>query len=355
MLSKTATPFVASNNHTGQKLFNITEPHSVISPLSIAFAFSLVHLGSAGNTRKQLTDLFESENTLENLLQIYELSNNSIMKMANCFVVNDAFKLKNEYLAMVQKIATIVTRDFSQSVQVAKECNDFIEQGTNNLITNIVKPTMITPDTVSILINTLYFKTIWAKCFKKIKTQEKLFNGKSMVPMMKKRNLIPYFENEQVQVIELVYQDSEYGMVFILPKHVDDIKNCVKYLFHGVNFKHYHVDCEIPKFTQQKQMNLKPLLQKMGVTDLFSSDANLSNMSDDRLYVSEAIHEAVVIVDESGTEGTDVTVIDCFSAACCETEVKIYMEFYAHHSFIYGIRHRSANTILFAGDYRGDT
>jgi len=341
-----------ANNAMGQKLFGVTKPKVVFSPTSIAYAFSLMHLASTGNTDKQLIEVFDGKNTFENLSDVQKLFNSSIIKMANCFIVNENFRIKDEYMKAVQDLAMVCSRNFSQSVAVANECNQFIRQGTNNLIDNIVQPEMITSDTVSLLINTLYFKTVWKKPFKKHLTTEKLFDNKTMVPMMKQKKFMQYFEDEQVQMIELVYKDEEYGMVIVLPKNTN-IKECASYLFNDITFKYEHVDCEIPKFTQRTNMDLKPLFQKLGVTDLFSeSNCMLSNMRDEKIYVSDAIHEAVVIVDEEGTEAAAVTVIRSMNE-CCKMEPD-YIQFYAHRPFIYGIRHRSSNNVLFAGDYHGD-
>ena len=286
MLSKHTHTFTKSNNSVGQKLSDVLDPETLISPPSIAFAMGIIHLAAAENTDKQLTDMFGQKNTVDGLIEIQKLFNQSIIKMANCFVFNEIFKIKDEYLNTVKQLAMICVRNFSQPKLIAQECNDFIAQGTNNLIQNIVKPDMITSDTVSILINTLYFKTVWRKPFKKHLTTDKLFDEKVMVPMMKQRKMMAYFEDDNVQMIELVYEGEEYGMVVALPKN-GDVKGCSKYLFNDITFKFEHVDCEFPKFTQRKNIDLKPLLMKNGVSDLFSSgECKLSSMSDQKVYVS---------------------------------------------------------------------
>jgi serine protease inhibitor len=312
-----------------------------------------MHLAATNNTRQQLTNVYEEEPIFETLLEVQKMySENPIAKMANCCVINDKYHLKTEYLKQIEQLAMIFQRNFSKNVQVAKECNDFIEQGTKDLIKNIVNPEMITMDTILLLINTLYFKTVWNTPFKKNLTTNKLFDNKMIVPMMKQMREMPYFEDDHVQMIELFYKEKDYGFVVVLPKDID-LKQCADYLFNGVTFYPNDIDCEIPRFTQRKQTNLKPLFQKMGVTDIFSSgDAMLTNMSDDKIYVSDAIHEAVVIVDEEGTEAAAVTVIKCMNESC--TMEPEYIQFYAHKPFCYGIRHRSTNKMLFVGDYHGD-
>lgn len=274
------------------------------------------------------------------------------MKMANCILVNNNFMVKPNFMTDIQKLASVLHRSFEDNTVVAIECNQIIKEGTNGLITDPVKADMIDTKTVMILINTLYFKTVWASPFKEYATKDKFFNETKMVKMMSKTKDFPYYEDDNVQIVDMMYQGNEYSMLWVLPKPGVEMSKCYGYLFNYVEFGYERVECEIPKFTQRKNYSLKPLMQEMGVTDIFSEEmSRLDHMTDERVYVSEAIHEAVVIVDEAGTEAAAVTVAICKLESCCMPPDPI--PFYLHRPFLYGIKDRKNNMILFAGDYHG--
>ncbi len=67
------------------------------------------------------------------------------------------------------------------------------------------------------------------------------------------------------------------------------------------------------------------------------------------------IHEAVVIVDEQGTEAAATTVCEVRKMCLSIEEPEPIIEFYANHPFVYYIKHTRApdNTIVFVGAYDG--
>ena len=60
----------------------------------------------------------------------------------------------------------------------------------------------------------------------------------------------------------------------------------------------------LPKFEMDfKWENLEETLKGLGVKTLFDEkNANLNNISDEDLFVSEVVHKAVVKVNEEGSE-----------------------------------------------------
>jgi serine protease inhibitor len=169
--------------------------------------------------------------------------------------------------------------------------------------------------------------------------------------MMNNTGYNSYYEDLTVQRVELMYKDTDYCMGFILPKSDVSLDKCTSYLGDG-NFESKYVKLFIPKFTQRKRMDLIPYMKKLGMTDLFDSTSRLDNMVSSDAYVSVLIHEAVVIVNETGTEASAVTVAVCQSKGIRRNPEPII--FRADHSFIYYIKHIPTKTLLFVGDYHGN-
>ena len=151
-------------------------------------------------------------------------------------------------------------------------------------------------------------------------------------------------------MIELDYADREYTMGVLLPK-TSNIENIqLEYLNNWINnLVETKVELSLPKFTHRTKIQLASILKHLGLKSLFNSNnADLSRMVDDA-YVTNIIHEAVVIVDEDGTEATAATTAVVAKCLCRAQTQKII--FNANHTFMYYIRHKKTNTILFLGTY----
>lgn len=99
----------------------------------------------------------------------------------------------------------------------------------------------------------------------------------------------------------------------------------------------------LPRVKIEEKYNLTAVLAALGITDLFSSSANLSGISAaENLKISEAVHEAFVEIYEGGSEvvGSSGAGIEVAS----DSE-----EFKADHPFLFLIKHNPTNSILFFG------
>lgn len=349
-----------ANNILCTKIFNELNNElnndSVFSPMSITFALSLLHQGAEGNTDTELTNLFNNKYTLNELNQLYKLFNNDIMKMTNALLINKKYKVNDQYLDSIKKLVLIEYDDFGNKKLIVNKVNNYIEKNTNNMIKNILQENDIDALTILILINTIYFKAKWLHEFKSNNTEKMQFNNKSknellQVDMMYQENYFDYYENDNIQLLEMSYKNKDYAMGIVLPKgndippkltsdQIDEFIN---------NLKRENVELHLPKFKHRKNIQLVPLLQKLGVNDLFNSSAKLSIAKE--AYISKIIHEAVVIVDETGTEAAAVTVAVMTAMMAMPPKKKII--FKADHPFIYYIRYKPNNMLLFYGAFYG--
>jgi serpin B len=103
----------------------------------------------------------------------------------------------------------------------------------------------------------------------------------------------------------------------------------------------------MPKFKYESQFSLKDTLMAMGMKDAFEN-ADFSGITGDRsLLISEVIHDAVVAVDEKGTEAAAATaVVFTESASFFEDQVTLTID----RPFIYYIMD-SKGSILFMGEF----
>ena len=101
----------------------------------------------------------------------------------------------------------------------------------------------------------------------------------------------------------------------------------------------------IPKFEDETELALVPILQPLGMEDVFSENADLSGI-DGRtdLVVSDAIHKATVKVDEEGTVATAATGIIVVDIGASEPLNLVF-----DRPFFYFIEDIQTGTILFIG------
>jgi serpin B len=101
-------------------------------------------------------------------------------------------------------------------------------------------------------------------------------------------------------------------------------------------------DVFIPKFKFEYDKKLNDQLQHLGMTDAFIPGiANLSRIADAGLFVSFVKQNSFVEVNEEGTEAAAVTTIGI--------EFTAIEQFAVNKPFIFAIRERSSNTLLFIG------
>ena len=100
------------------------------------------------------------------------------------------------------------------------------------------------------------------------------------------------------------------------------------------------ITVSIPKFETKTHYNLIPKLQDLGITLIFDG-GDFSGISDTYMFVSKAVQDAYVNVNEEGTEAAAVTTI-----VIKESEP---LTFTADRPFLFFIQDDESGAILFMG------
>lgn len=362
---------VSSNSRFALDLYQhlrTFEGNLFYSPYSITFALAMTYAGARENTRRQMADVLgftEDDESIHNgfktLGQVMEnaLGNHEIqLAIANSLWPQEGYRLRRAYLNLVKKYyRTKVTRVNYGEVDTARtNINHWVEDLTAGKIQNLIGEGVLDSLTRLVLVNAIYFKGDWEHQFDESQTDEQTFHPASgtdiLVKMMHIRASFPYYEDNDLQILEVPYRGKRISMLVLLPRETDGVSKLEEVLTvenlekWTSSLEKMEVNVSLPKFELTFPFRLDEKLQQMGMTDAFTSSADFSGIEESReLFLNAVLHKAFVAVNEKGTEAAAAT------AVIMQTKSIAFMsvDFTADHPFIFLIRENSTGSILFMG------
>ncbi|XP_050548235.1 serpin B4-like, partial [Daktulosphaira vitifoliae] len=286
---------------------------------------------------------------------------NDAVKLATGMFVEKSFNIKQSYVEKVLKYlnSSVDELDFkSQPENQRSYINQWVENKTNGKIKNLFPSGSIDKDTSLILASALHFKNNWEDDFNT--AVDELFYlaaGQSVTTKMMhlNENLKYYHDSDlELSAIELPYINYDYKMMILLPDAKDGLSKLennlskIKLFEISKKMSTYTVDVKMPKFKIEQEYNLVDVLNKLGCSSMFSSNANFSEISDGPIVVNDVLHKAFIDVDEKGTEAAAATGLKIVPMSAL---IAPNAQFYADHPFIFAIMTRK-NDILFMGNLK---
>lgn len=347
------------------------EKNVFFSPYSISTAMGMVFAGAKGETLKNLYDGFgylRSGLKEDWVLQAYADhaerlqvgQSQSTFDVANAAAIHERLSLLSAYESTLDSTfhAQLLKVDFVNGGQAAMdEINRWVKQKTHDKIDKLFDDPL-DPDTRLVLLNAIFFKGVWSSKFDESATTKKQFlNGgttPTQVDTMTKSIRIGYksFPTMRLEVAELPYAGGNYSMVILLPRGNEGIEgfkpNLTENYLQDIigHVEPRKVTVSLPKFKLEAEYSLKDNLKNLGITEMFSAQADLSGITSDAdLTVSDVVHKAVVEVNEEGTEAaaaTGVVAVNRLSGVPS-------LEFNVNQPFLFFIRNTQTQDLLFAG------
>jgi serpin B len=209
--------------------------------------------------------------------------------------------------------------------------------------------------------NALYFKGRWTAPFSKENTGKEPFykeNGKKAdVDMMKKGTTsLAYRAGNGFRAVSLPYGNETFSMVVLLPDEGKTVADVIAALgaLEWTDFLHSmdwstRVNLWLPKFKTKTKVSLNDILSDMGMARAFTSDADFKALSDNALRLTSVQQDAIIIVDEEGTEAAAVSVGTVGTTSVPPPPV----DFHVDRPFLYLITESGTGAILFAGRFGG--
>ena len=338
------------------------------SPISMYVAFSALYEGARGETAEQIRDAFRLDadagrrhGAVGGLIDhINKDDPYSTLAMANALWVDDDLHFLDSYRDAVVDNYGAHAEHLDLEKDAVEHVNRWIEDNTNGTIKDVLTEELINNLTRLIITNAIYFAGEWETQFPGSDTREADFWRNSSditrTEIMSVTHTFDYAQFDGFQIVRLPYKGERLSMIILLPDGRDAITDLEKSLsvqnidMWKKDLKPTLVRVQIPKFEIDSNYDLKRYLENLGIIDAFVYGASdLSGIGHDAetkggLYVTAALHNGFVKVDEVGTEAAAVTVIIIGTEDAPE-----FQTFRADRPFVFAIQDDETGALLFMG------
>jgi len=369
--NKKAAGLVEADTRFGLELFSEVvsmdeAPENImISPVSVAVALGMTYNGAEGDTKTAFEETLrfsgysrEEINTIHQALinHILQADPKVIMEIANSIWYRQGFNVLQSFIDTntLYYNAEVAGLDFGDPA--AKDIiNNWCAVKTHDKIKDVLD--YISPQAVMYLINAIYFNGTWTYQFDEKDSYTGTFtkedNAQTDANYMKMQTDIAYLSNDLFSAVDLPYGNEKFSMSVFLPKPGKTTSDIVEQLSlpnfteWTSGFSEQEVVVTLPKFKFGYKELLNNPLKDMGLGIAFSDLADFTGINPGGdILISRVIHQSFIDVNEKGTEAAAVTVVEMeFTSA--GPDDKIY--FTANHPFIFVLREKTSNAILFIG------
>ena len=338
-----------------QLLADQTEGNAVYSPANLYLALCMLAETADGASRAQLLDLLgmnsveQARSTASALSRsLYRDSDTGRTLLANSLWLSEQFTYHED------TVDTLANEHYASTFRapMGEKATDaaiaqWINENTKHLLEHAANGIQTDPDTLMLLISTLYFKGTWADQFEDFNTREDTFTTASgteqTIDFMHRTKKGNYYRGEGFTVASLPFLDGT-SMWFLLPDEgvklseimtptwnlpmmaIDTSEGCYEMPAYDLIAQQGYgeIRWSVPKFDVDSDLDLIPQLQALGVTDIFTDGvADFSPLTDLDALVSAVKHAARVKVDEEGCEAAAFTAMMAEATAAMPEELPI--------------------------------
>ena len=300
------------------KLLLDREQNSVVSPLNVYTALSLLAECTGGESRAEILSALGAgsiEQLRDTAKTLWKFNNKNkshwIFTQANSVWLGNSLQVNDNCAETLKKehYASVFSGDFSDQNYV--NCfKQWLSDQTNGLLDESIKNIRtVSEKTGAILASTVYYKAYWSDTFDDAETGK--FNGKECV-FNRKTTIADIYKGNGFTAYAEKLGDGSY-MWFFLP---DDgvtteqvlISGIVSYVNGEKESGRYSVTFRMPDFDVSYDSNINGVLSKLGINKCSTTEADFSPLTDnDGVYLGEVRHAARIKADKNGVEGAAYT------------------------------------------------
>lgn len=357
------------------KTLSSRDGNVVFSPYSISLALAMTYAGSGGETENQMSDVLKfilpqerlhpAFNQLDQELTLEGEAGSKNGQPLQIDIANALWAEKN--LVFLQRYLDLIAQNYGTGIQLADfvnqpeivraDINQWVSDQTHQKIKDLIPAGAIDQAVRLVLVNAIYFKADWESQFDPADTKDvpfHLLDGKTTpVKMMVNDSLnIPYSIGNGYQALELKYSGGTAVMDILVPENgnydvfeshlnlqnINDILN---------SLQPASLSLGLPKFSFDTSFDLGKTLSDLGMSNAFDPNlADFSGMTGGHdLFISKVLHQALVKVDEKGTEAAAATSVIMAPTSIMQPNKVLMID----RPFIFLIRDTTSKQILFMG------
>ena len=302
----------------------------IYSPLSLWSALAMLAQCANGESRLQVMTALNMENldSLEEMAShiwktLYTDDGQSTLILSNSIWLNSDMQgtYVQDTLDTLAEAYYAGTYSVSMGTDGADQAvTDWVKKQTNGLIGGDQPVVQTKPETLALLVSSLYYRAAWQDEFNSDQTEEDVFTdaagNETRADFMHKTQDANFIRRDGYQAARLTTRLGE--MVFVLPDEgvtPESLLQNPDFLsrleFYGDAADWGKVQWSVPKFDVNSDLDLMDALSTLGITDLPNPDkADLSALTNLEAFLSDAKQLARVKVDEEGVEAAAVTILD---------------------------------------------
>lgn len=345
------------------------EPNTVISPYSLYSVLAMVRAGADGETARQLDEALHAAGTeqqgavvvaVDQALAAAVHDDEVVIDQANQVWIQDGFEVSEAYLDGLAKQygVSAVAAAFADAPEAVRgEVNSWVAERTHDLIPELFPKGSISADTRLALVNALYLKAAWAMPFGAPQGSHPFTtpDGSTVeTPMMSAATPVAGVTGDGWTAVTIPYQGYRLAMTLLLPdegsydavlRRLDPDLLAAAGNTAGPGAQ--QVMLTMPPFRTSSTPDVLEAMKRLGVTDVFDATAaDLSGITGGRgLYVHVLVHQAVISVDQNGTEAAAAS-----GAAINESAAPMRpIELTVDRPFLYWIADTTTGAPLFLG------
>ncbi|XP_055623414.1 uncharacterized protein LOC129766838 [Toxorhynchites rutilus septentrionalis] len=354
------------------EVFSNKPQNTIFSPFSVKLLLTLLHEASGLNstTRTELAKALAGT-SIEKSRQVYqdflesstkENGNYEFNIGTRVFVDQKRAKVTESYLKLVEKCykTSVEPVVFKEAKATAEKVNNWCSKITQGHLRNLVHEDHV-KDAAMIIANVLFLKASWRNSFPEEQSRKRLFHVSATqtvdTDFMEQTDIYAYMNDPELQLemLRLPYKGRHFSMIIVLPYESKSLDDAIKSLTAESvsklrsNFSREEVEVIIPKFKFNYGTALNDVLIKIGITDIFTEDASLPQLSggtNSTLLVSKILQKAGIEVNEKGTlafAATEIQLVNKFGLG--DSPIK----FAATRPFLFYIKDEDTDALLFVG------
>ncbi|OWK55537.1 Serpin B5 [Lonchura striata] len=332
----------------------------IFSPLCTSTSLALAYKATKGDTAEQMKQVLHLQDVKDVSFgfqtitsDVSKLSSFFALKMVKRLFVDKSLNPTTDFVNSTKRPfpSELELVEFKEKTEETREkINKSLSELTDGKMENVLNEDSVSDQTQILLVNAAYFVTNWMKKFPEAEIKECPFKvNKTETKPVQMMNLeatfcLGYVKDLNVAILELPCLNKHISMLILLPKEIEDETTGLEKLEKALTpetllqwtnpsmMANTKVNVFLPKFSVEGDYDLKPLLESLGMTNIFNESASdFSEMCETKgVVVSKIIHKVSLEVNEQGGDSREVPGYRILQHKD---------EFKADHPFIFLFRH----------------